>query len=70
MARMSLQSRVRRYLSRSQVAARLGMKSAQSLSGIDLPLPDVLVGTHRGWLPETIDSWNAERPGKGWHGSR
>lgn len=67
---MSLQSRVRRYLSRSQVAARLGMKSAQSLSGTDLPPPDVMVGTHRGWLPETIDAWNAERPGRGWWGSR
>ncbi|QGH75294.1 DNA binding protein [Mycobacterium phage Quesadilla] len=61
---------VTRYLSRQDVAERLGMKSVRSLSGIELPPHDVEVGIHKGWLPETIDAWHAERPGRGWHGSR
>lgn len=59
-----------RYLSRQEVAERLGLKSHRSLSGIDLPEPDVIVGIHSGWLPETIDAWHAERPGRGWWGGR
>jgi hypothetical protein len=35
---------VKVYLSRQQVAERLGMKSVRSLSGIDLPPHDVEVG--------------------------
>ncbi|MBV9869124.1 MAG: hypothetical protein JO214_00635 [Frankiaceae bacterium] len=58
------------YLSRQDVAQRLGMKNARSLSGIELPPPDVQVGIHPGWLAETIDAWHAERPGRGWHGGR
>lgn len=37
--------------------------------GALLPKPDAITGTGpnapRGWLPETIDRWNAERPGRG-----
>ncbi|AAQ12122.1 helix-turn-helix DNA binding domain protein [Mycobacterium phage Roscoe] len=61
---------VPRYLSRDEVAKRLGMKSVRSLSGIELPPPDVEVGKHKGWLPETIDAWHATRPGRGWWGGR
>lgn len=61
---------VTHYLSRQEVAERLGMKSVRSLSGIELPPHDVTVGVHPGWLPETIDAWHAMRPGRGWHGSR
>ena len=61
---------VKLYLSRDQVAKRLGMKSVRSLSGIELPPHDVEVGIHKGWLPETIDAWHAERPGRGWWGGR
>lgn len=61
------------YLSRSDVAARIGVKPA-TLSRYRLPEPDAIVGTAsngaRGWLPETIDAWNAARPGPGWHGPR
>lgn len=59
-----------KYLSVKQVAARLGMKSARSLSGVELPPHDVEVGVHKGWKPETIDAWHAERPGRGWWGGR
>ena len=57
-------------LSRDQIAKRLGMRSVRSLSGINLPPHDVEVGIHKGWYPATIDAWHAERPGRGWHGSR
>ena len=58
------------YLSRQEIAQRLGMRSMRSLSGIALPPHDVEVGVHRGWLPATIDAWHAERPGRGWWGGR
>lgn len=63
-------TKVQVYLSRQQIAERLGMKSVRSLSGIDLPPHDVEVGIHKGWKPETIDAWHAERPGRGWWGGR
>ena len=28
------------------------------------------IGATRGWLPETIDRWNAARPGRGVGGGR
>ena len=30
-----------------------------------LPAPDARVGRTYGWLPETIDDWNRNRPGRG-----
>jgi hypothetical protein len=59
-----------RYLGRVEVAEYLGLKSVRSLSRIKMPEPDALIGTHRGWLPETIDDWNAARPGRGRWGAR
>lgn len=47
------------YLSRAEVANLVGVKSA-TLS--KLPEPDAYVGAARGWLPETIEAWNADRP--------
>lgn len=38
--------------------------------GYNLPEPDALIGATRGWLPETIDRWNAARPGRGVGGGR
>lgn len=60
------------YLSMSQVANRLGLSvntvSSYCQKGM-LPEPDAYTGEEpravRGWLPETIDAWNASRPGKG-----
>ncbi|MFC0314465.1 helix-turn-helix transcriptional regulator [Gordonia phosphorivorans] len=65
----------RRYLSQRQVAAHIGVEPS-TLSRYRLPEPDVTIGpvnddgtlprgTVRGWLPETIDAWNAARPGRG-----
>ncbi|WP_156174972.1 MULTISPECIES: helix-turn-helix transcriptional regulator [Bacteria] len=53
-----------RYLSRAEVAERIGV-AVGTLSRYTLPEPDAMTGTTRGWLPETIDTWNAARPGRG-----
>lgn len=52
------------YLSRTEVAELLGVKP-DTLSRYKLPEPDATVGTARGWLRETIEAWNATRPGSG-----
>lgn len=55
------------YLGIKQVSERLGVANAASY---DLPKPDVTIGRTRGWLPDTIDQWNAQRPGRGVGGGR
>lgn len=52
------------YLSRTEVAERIGVQPS-TLGRYKLPDPDATVGSTRGWLPETVDAWNAARPGKG-----
>ena len=58
-----------RYLSLKEVGERIG-SSNPAARGYHLPEPDALIGTTRGWLPETIDAWNAARPGRGAGGGR
>lgn len=53
------------YLSYTEVARRLGLSSTGTLSRMGLPEPDVTIGKTRGWSAETIDKWNAARPGRG-----
>ncbi|KAB5606671.1 helix-turn-helix transcriptional regulator [Bifidobacterium jacchi] len=53
-----------RYLSMTDVAKRIGVTKG-ALARYRLPPPDVTVGNARGWLPSTIDEWNANRPGHG-----
>ena len=55
------------YLGVKQVAEYLGVANA---AVYDLPEPDVRIGRTRGWLPSTIDEWNAKRPGRGVGGGR
>lgn len=52
------------YLSRKQVAERIGVTPG-ALSRYRLPEPDATIGDIRGWLPATIDTWHAQRPGRG-----
>ena len=60
------------YLSTLGVAERLGLSrgtiNSYRKKGL-LPDPDVIVGSRDsqafGWLPETIDEWQANRPGRG-----
>ena len=54
----------RTYLSASEVAERLGIDRS-AISKYKMPTPDAVIGKTRGWLPETIDDWNASRPGRG-----
>ena len=51
-----------RFLSLKEVGERLGVKNPAA-KGYNLPEPDALIGATRGWLQETIDRWNAARPG-------
>ena len=62
--------RVVMFLSRADVARRIGLKSVRSLSGMTLPPHDVEVGTHKGWKSTTIDNWQSSRPGRGRWGAR
>lgn len=50
-----------RYLSRTEFAERIGVKPA-TLGRYNLPAPDAMIGTVRGWKPETVDSWHQARP--------
>ena len=57
------------YMSFTEVADRIGVKTG-ALATYKLPEPDAIIGRTRGWLPETIDRWNASRPGRGVGGGR
>lgn len=57
------------YLGVTDVAHRLGITTA-AVSAYKLPEPDVMIGRTRGWSIETIDQWNAARPGRGVGGGR
>jgi len=52
------------YLSAAEFAERIGV-AVGTLSRYKLPEPDAMIGKYRGWLPETVDAWNAARPGRG-----
>jgi predicted DNA-binding transcriptional regulator AlpA len=55
---------VKRYLSRPEVAERIGVKT-DTLNRYRLPEPDAQIGARQvGWLPATIDAWNASRPSR------
>ena len=62
----------KQYLSLADFANRVGI--ARNTIGVystrgKLPEPDAIIGIEgssvRGWLPETVDAWQASRPGKG-----
>lgn len=53
-----------RYLSRPEVAARIGVKP-DTLNRYRLPPHDAEIGRLKGWSPGTVDEWNAQRPGHG-----
>lgn len=57
-------TKTKHYLSLSEFASYLGI-TVGALSKYKLPEADVTVGRSRGWKQETIEAWNAARPGKG-----
>lgn len=57
------------YLSRTEFAERIGVKPS-TLGRYKLPEPDATIGEVRGWTTETVDAWNAARPGRGAGGGR
>ena len=58
------------YLGKTEVAHYLGLRSMRSMRHVVLPPHDAVIGGRKGWLPETIDAWNATRPGRGRWGAR
>lgn len=54
----------RQALTLEAVAERLGV-TRRAVRSYKIPPPDVTLGRIRGWWPETIDAWNAARPGQG-----
>ncbi|WP_454891984.1 XRE family transcriptional regulator [Alloscardovia omnicolens] len=53
-----------KYMSYSEVAAYLNVATG-ALGNYKLPEPDAYIGRTRGWKKQTIEIWNANRPGKG-----
>lgn len=51
-----------RYLSRGEIAQRLGVGLATVKQYRNFPPPDAMIGRNQGWLPETIDAWRKSRP--------
>jgi predicted DNA-binding transcriptional regulator AlpA len=54
----------RRYLSRPEIATRLGV-SRKTVDGYTLPPPDAITGVLPGWLPGTVDAWDRVRRKRG-----
>lgn len=52
-----------RFLSVGEVAEQLGIRNA-SQRVLNLPKPDALIGRTHGWVPETIDAWEAVAVGR------
>lgn len=57
------------YLGVTDVAKLLGIAKG-AVSNYKLPEPDAMIGKARGWKLETIETWNANRPGRGVGGGR
>lgn len=45
------------YLSITEVSERLGVTRASIHRRADVPEPDAVIGTVRGWKAETVDEW-------------
>lgn len=61
------------YLDITEAAKRLGVRPGtvtRYRSWRVFPAPDVMLGRSPRWSPETLDLWQASRPGKGVGGGR
>lgn len=50
-----------RFLSRGEIAERLGVTLGTVKQYSTFPEPDVIVGRNQGWAPETVDRWAESR---------
>ena len=57
-----------KYLGIAEFAEHIGV-SPDTLRKYNLPPHDAEIGDRKGWLIKTIDTWNGQRPGKGWRGN-
>ncbi len=56
------------YLSSTEAGEYAGVKPSTFRAYIvrnQAPKPDAMIGNTPGWLPETIDDWMRNRPGRG-----
>lgn len=55
------------YLSLTEAAVRLGLTKDGVIRRLrTYPLePDAMIGSTRGWLPETLDAWDKTIPARG-----
>lgn len=53
-----------RYLTTSEAAARCGI-TVSTWNRYKTPPEDAITGKIKGYLPQTVDEWNARRPGQG-----
>lgn len=49
-----------RFLGVPEFADRIGVHRG-TMNRLALPEPDAIIGDRRGWLPQTIDEWDAQR---------
>lgn len=47
------------FLSKPQVARRIGLAADSLNHGYTLPPHDAEIGKYRGWLPKTVDDWRS-----------
>lgn len=52
------------FLGVGEFADRINV-TRNTLNKYRLPKPDAYIGDIRGWTTETIDAWQANRPGQG-----
>lgn len=52
------------YLNKTQIAHHIGIQPT-TINKYQLPEPDAKIGNQPGWLTQTINTWNQQRPGKG-----
>lgn len=52
-------------LTLQEAADRLGLSRSTLRTYRGFPAPDVQIGRIVGWLPQTVDEWQSNRPGRG-----
>lgn len=56
---------MQKFLSASEAAQRVGITRESLYKRPNWPAPDAMIGDRKGWLPETIDTWDKTIPPRG-----